>query len=204
MKNLKKIAALGAATVMAMSMSVSAFAAASQATATYENGAVKLSSLADIDDSHQWTVVVIDAAKATSDLTADDLYYINQGTSGEYFWTNGMGTKIDLADGQHDGDYLVRIGGETITDAQGIIEIPLTVSTGPVGPTYKLGDVNNDTLINLSDVLATLDHYLGVKLLEGDSLLAADVAPKGEPDGTVNLSDVLGILDHYLGVSSVE
>ena len=139
-----------------MTFGVSAFAA----TATYEDGFVKLAD-APIDAEHQWTVVVISADKADSTLVAEDLYYINQGTNGEAFWTDGMGTKTELTD----GEYIVRIGGETITDPGQLIEIPLTVSSTPVGPIYTLGDVNLDTSIDMGDAAAVLNHFLGDSLI---------------------------------------
>ena len=134
MKKIKKLVACLSAAAIAMTVGVSAFAA----TATYEDGFVKVAD-APIDAEHQWTVVVIAADKADATLTAEDLYYINQGTSGEAFWTNGMGTKTELTD----GDYIVRIGGETITDPGQLIEIPLKVESSTTGKTYTYGDVNN-------------------------------------------------------------
>lgn len=160
MRNLKKMAALGAAAVMALSMNVSAFAAATgTAKASYSGGKVLLNSLADIDATHQWTVVVIDVADQNANLTADKLYYINQGTSGDAFWTDGMGTKTELAA----GDYIVRIGGETIDTTDKLIEIPLKVSTSTGGKTltFKWGDITLDDSIDVSDALAALYYGAG-------------------------------------------
>ena len=155
MKNFKKIAAFGIAAAMTMSMGVSAFAEIT-GTALYENGAVKLQNLAGLDADHQWTVVVIDKVNGNKDLTADMLYYINQGTNGETFWTNGMGTKTELKD----GEYIVRIGGETLDT---VVEIPLNVTTGTDGKTltFKWGDVTLDNSIDASDALAALYYGAG-------------------------------------------
>ena len=193
MRNLKKMAALGAAAVMALSMNVSAFAAATgTATASYSGGKVLLSSLADIDATHQWTVVVIDVADQNANLTADKLYYINQGTSGDTFWTDGMGTKTELKD----GDYIVRIGGETIDTTDKLIEIPLKVSTTTEGRTLQLGDVNFADGIGTPDINAILNHMTGLKILEGDALLVADA---NQADG-VGTPDVNAILNHMTGL----
>lgn len=193
MRNLKKMAALGAAAVMALSMNVSAFAAAtSTAKASYSGGKVLLSSLADIDATHQWTVVVIDVADQNANLTADKLYYINQGTSGDAFWTDGMGTKTELKD----GDYIVRIGGETIDTTDKLIEIPLKVSTTTEGRTLQLGDVNFADGIGTPDINAILNHMTGLKILEGDALLVADA---NQADG-VGTPDVNAILNHMTGL----
>lgn len=193
MRNLKKMAALGAAAVMALSMNVSAFAAATgTATASYSGGKVLLSSLADIDATHQWTVVVIGVADQNANLTADKLYYINQGTSGDAFWTDGMGTKTELKD----GDYIVRIGGETIDTTDKLIEIPLKVSTTTEGRTLQLGDVNFADGIGTPDINAILNHMTGLKILEGDALLVADA---NQADG-VGTPDVNAILNHMTGL----
>lgn len=197
MRNLKKMAALGAAAVMALSMNVSAFAAATgTAKASYSGGKVLLDSLADIDATHQWTVVVIDVADQNANLTADKLYYINQGTSGDAFWTDGMGTKTELKD----GDYIVRIGGETIDTTDKLIEIPLKVSTTPT-PTYKLGDVNSDNSINMSDAAAVLNHFTGDSVItDATALLAADV----NKDESINMSDAAAILNHFTGDALIQ
>ena len=160
MRNLKKMAALGAAAVMALSMNVSAFAAATgTATASYSGGKVHLNSLADIDATHQWTVVVIDVADQNANLTADKLYYINQGTSGDTFWTDGMGTKTELKD----GDYIVRIGGETIDTTDKIIEIPLKVATTPTGDSFEYvwGDVDCSGAADALDAAAVINALIG-------------------------------------------
>lgn len=194
MRNLKKMAALGAAAVMALSMNVSAFAAATgTAKASYSGGKVFLNSLADIDATHQWTVVVIGVADQNANLTADKLYYINQGTSGDAFWTDGMGTKTELAA----GDYIVRIGGETIDTTDKLIEIPLKVSSGEE-PTYVLGDVDGVPGININDATVVTKHVAGSVTLEGDNLLAADV------DGVkgVNINDATTITKYVAGLIS--
>ena len=171
MRNLKKMAALGAAAVMALSMNVSAFAAATgTAKASYSGGKVLLDSLADIDATHQWTVVVIDVADQNANLTADKLYYINQGTSGDTFWTSGMGTKTELAA----GDYIVRIGGETIDTTDKLIEIPLKVTSGDT-PSFVWGDVDGIPGVDANDATTVLKHVALISQLTGDNLKAADV-----------------------------
>jgi hypothetical protein len=110
MRNFKKLVALSAATVMALTMSVSAFAEITASSSDsrfgdYADGAVTLASTDMINEDNQWTVVVISADKQNDTLTAEDLYYINQGTSGDTFWTDGMGTKTELEAGY----YILRI-----------------------------------------------------------------------------------------------
>ncbi len=200
MRNLKKMAALGAAAVMALSMNVSAFAAATgTAKASYSGGKVLLSSLADIDATHQWTVVVIDVADQNANLTADKLYYINQGTSGDAFWTDGMGTKTELKD----GDYIVRIGGETIDTTDKLIEIPLKVKKGgTTDPEYKLGDIDEDGYIGSPDALIALQLEVGLydeSTLSDNQKLAADV----DADGYIGSPDALEMLRCEVGLSDI-
>ena len=203
MKNLKKFAAFGIAAAMTVSMGVSAFAEVT-GTASYENGTVKLKDLAGLDAEHQWTVVVIDKDKETNNLTAEDLYYINQGTNGETFWTDGMGTKTELKD----GDYIIRIGGETLDT---VVEIPLKVSTTSEGEeiTFKHGDINANGTVNISDASAVVNFVLGVKdtftSTEGKQFkinskygntLWGDI----NLNGTVNISDASAVVNFVLGV----
>ena len=193
MRNLKKMAALGAAAVMALSMNVSAFAAAtSMAKASYSGGKVLLSSLADIDATHQWTVVVIDVADQNANLTADKLYYINQGTSGDAFWSDGMGTKTELAA----GDYIVRIGGETIDTADKLIEIPLKVTAGGTKTiTFYMGDVTGDGVSNTTDAAKIVSSLVGGSLAAGGEYNINDVIGEKVIDGekvTFVCGDVTG------------
>ena len=64
---------------------------------------------------------------------------------------------------------------------------------GSTTPTYKVGDVNMDGDVNISDVTALLDY-----LLSGDAtgidLNAADVSE----DGDVTISDVTSLIDMLL------
>lgn len=70
----------------------------------------------------------------------------------------------------------------------------------PPAPTYKLGDVNNDGSIDVSDILAIRRHILNVKPISGDATLAADV----NKDKAIDVSDILGIRRHILGVKPIQ
>ena len=61
---------------------------------------------------------------------------------------------------------------------------------------FRMGDVNKDGNINLSDILLILDHRAGAAALDSEQLTLADVSY----DGSVNLSDILRILDFRAGV----
>ena len=63
-----------------------------------------------------------------------------------------------------------------------------------VGSELLRGDANNDGLVDVSDVLLTVDYILG-KPSEGFVQDNADVTN----DGVIDISDVLGIVDIILG-----
>ena len=68
-----------------------------------------------------------------------------------------------------------------------------TATVAAVNRTYTLGDVNDDGSINIRDVAATLNYYVG-KLSDSDiNVLAADV----NGDKSVNIRDVAAILYYY-------
>jgi hypothetical protein len=146
-----------------------------------------------INEDNQWTVVVISADKQNDTLTAEDLYYINQGTSGDTFWTDGMGTKTEL----EAGDYILRIGGETITSAEDLIEIPFTLAEKSTGREVQLGECDGITAaIDSGDAITILKHFAGSVTLTGDALIAA------ECDGitaSIDSGDAMAVLDHFAG-----
>jgi hypothetical protein len=207
MRNFKKLVALSAATVMALTMSVSAFAEVTASSSDsrfgdYADGAVTLASTDMINEDNQWTVVVISADKQNDTLTAEDLYYINQGTSGDTFWTDGMGTKTEL----EAGDYILRIGGETITSAEDLIEIPFTL-TEKITETGKTivfiwGDVNADDKADATDAGNILGKIVGGTATVGsseyaigetvvDDIIWGDVNADGKADAT-DAGNILG------------
>lgn len=147
----KSIAVLTAVAAIASASSVFA--------ADYADQVVKLtdSEKAETltDTTAQYTVVIVDKKTGNEAVTlsADDLYYINQGTSADTFWTN-MGTKTALTD----GDYTIRIGSnvENFT----VKEYYFTVATVDNKTTYtvKYGDVNDDDSVNGVDATLVLKY----------------------------------------------
>ena len=190
MKKMKRLVAIAAALSCAVSVSASVFAADGTAEATYAEGFVTLSDTSDINSTNQWTVVIISAELADETLDADDLLYINQGTSADSFWVvDGMGVKGgELAE----GDYIIRIGGDTISSAEDLIEISFTV--GDDGRVLQLGDVDFDKVIGTTDINEIISHMLGTALT-GDALAAADV----DQDKVVGTTDINEIISHMLG-----
>ena len=62
------------------------------------------------------------------------------------------------------------------------------------------GDVDGNGQINVLDVLATVNHILGIQILEGSDLWAADC--NGEEN--INILDVVGIVNVILGIGTCE
>lgn len=145
----------------------------------------------------QMTVVVVDGDGTT--VSTDTIRYIDQDAAAADLFES-MG--VLLRDGETElpaGTYTVKIGGEGIVD---LFVGTLTVTETPQGPTYTLGDVVVDGKVNISDVTAALNAYLGNSTLTDAQFLSADVAPKGAVDGKINISDVTLILNVYLGNDS--
>jgi hypothetical protein len=60
----------------------------------------------------------------------------------------------------------------------------------------KIGDVNRDGEVNITDVTATIDIILGKETAEDNyDHKAADV----NTDGAINITDVTGLIDLILG-----
>ena len=195
MKNLKEIVASFAAVAMVMSIGSVAFAdgVTGSISVGEDHDTVSLTNYASIvDSSNQWTVIIIHKDKQLSEtLTGEDLYYINQGTSADGFWTN-MGTKSVLAD----GDYLMRIGGTSLPNYE---EIEFTVSSTPEGIEIQLGDTNDDGTVDISDVNPVIQHILKAVTLTGKAAKAADT----NSDDTIDISDVNPIIQHILKASTL-
>jgi hypothetical protein len=66
-----------------------------------------------------------------------------------------------------------------------------------VPPSQRRGDVNNDGNINVLDVLAALNHILGIVPLDEQGQWRADC----NGDGQINVLDALGICNVILGIS---
>lgn len=83
---------------------------------------------------------------------------------------------------------LIKINQISMVQADGT---PVTARTrnGSLG-VYKLGDVNGDDVVDISDVLGTLSIIKG----EEDDSLIKEVADPNE-DATIDVSDILGVME---------
>ena len=212
---MKKLVAIGAAAAMSMAMCVNAFAAITVSSedskfGSYADGVAKLADDSAIDATHQWTVVIIDAEKENSNLQASDLYYINQGTSAEGFWvTNGMGTKVDLTtlvnETTTEKNFIIRIGGETITEAQGIIQVPFKITYSADAPqgkekTLSFGDINGDLVVDNGDAALVLQKYVRLisDFVDQEEHKIPEIVADVNGDGSVDNGDASLILQKYV------
>ncbi|QIK57580.1 endo-beta-N-acetylglucosaminidase [Erysipelothrix sp. HDW6A] len=83
-----------------------------------------------------------------------------------------------------------------ISNGKGIGQMP----EGEVKPQGKKGDLNNDGLINISDMMVIRRHILNIKPLTGFDLIDADL----NNDGQLNISDMMVIRRHILGIKPID
>ena len=65
------------------------------------------------------------------------------------------------------------------------------------GCTTSAGDVNEDAMLNIQDLITMVNHILGSSPLMDCALEAADI----NVDGTVNIQDLITMVNHILGSS---
>ena len=156
-------------------------------TVTYKNTSLK--------ENDMVIVLLLKSDKAvTSDteakdvkptLTAGTIQYIDQAD------VETAGTVTFRVFPQNYSNGVIRLIASRTTD--GKTALVLNEPVAAVNRTYILGDVNDDGSINIRDVAATLNYYVG-KLSDSDiNVLAADV----NGDKSVNIRDVAAILYYY-------
>ena len=103
--------------------------------------------------------------------------------------------------------------GNTITPAAGFnstLTVPVTVNDGTADSNvFHLsvmvtaaachGDVSEDDLRNVLDVVKLIRHIVGLELLTGITLVNADITE----DGGVNVIDVVKLIRHIVGLESL-
>ena len=110
-------------------------------------------------------------------------------TYGTLTLTEGTDYTVTYQGGKEIGDAYV-----TVTAAgkyTGSVKVKFTIDPSDISG-YKLGDVNFDGVINVSDITAAAAHVKGVSSLSDSRCKAADV----NEDTTVNVSDISMIAAH--------
>ncbi len=104
---------------------------------------------------------------------------------------DGTGDTCDLCT-DSDGDGY----GDPGFDADACLEDNCPLLYNPDQSSIVKGDINCQGGINVLDVLAVVNHILGIDLLAGEPFERADC----NVDGSVNILDALGIINVVLGV----
>lgn len=192
-KTLLSVAAVSALTA-AMAASASAM------TATYADGTVTLADITATGAS-QTMIILNDDATTITDTTI--VKAIDQKDDGSSFTTVPVGTLAD-------GTYYVRIGGSEGT----MQKVSFTVGevTPPAGETeeIKIGDVNSDTLCNMSDATAIAQKSVGVSTEQNTKVGTERTTTDGTPikvgdvnsDTLCNMSDATAVAQKSVGVST--
>lgn len=141
------------------------------------------------DAETQMTVLVVPKG---AEVTDDNIYYIDQdGTLSGSALLKGT----ELAD----GTYVVKVGyykdGEfSIAEDEFVVG---ETSENPVQPTYKLGDVNSDGKVDVTDALLVAQKAVGMKEFDETQMAAADV----NKDKKVDVTDALLIAQKAVGMT---
>lgn len=193
-KTLKKVfltcAVIGA---LSAAMSVSAMAAISDASvsSSYADGAASVTYSGKATANEQVTALVIKADAITetdTEISADEILYIDQmqaDSEGAFSFVMPLGS-------QTEGTQVTVMGGGESVEADGITKQTVTLDDGgdDPDPEYTLGDVNDDTLIDVTDAAYVLYFDAGTRTPTDVEKLAADVTG----DTIIDVTDAAWIL----------
>ena len=172
---------LSCAAVAAVTAAVATSAmAAGEVSATYtpaETGATTASlKITTKYTADQKTLLIVPSSVSLDKVTADDVVQIDQ---------NAEIVDVALPAELKDGKYTVYMGG----DGQ-VYSTNFKVGNAS---SVLVGDVNQDTKINLSDATGVVQHAMKVKAItDADALIAADA----NDDSKINLSDATCIVKY--------
>lgn len=198
MKMKKLFAGLVATTIVAAGTSAFAAPVANDAGFNKEAGTYSIVSDLSGYGSDQMTILIIpEAAYNAGTINDADILYIDQAAAD----TENIFANVGILGGTElaDGTYYAKIGGENIAES-GIIVEKFTVTTTPEGPTYTLGDVNNDGDILLNDATTVLQKVANIAELTETQMLAADVTKDGDVllnDATTILQKIANIIENF-------
>ena len=135
-------------------------------------------------------------------ITGEDYVTVKYNSNGIQQWVaryNGPGNSSDKAvslavDAQGNVYVTGGSGRSDLAMCSTIKYAQIPVSVG------LMGDVNNDGIIDILDVVTAVRHILGIQILVGDALYRTDC----NGDGQINALDVLGIVDVILDFGECE
>jgi hypothetical protein len=125
-------------------------------------------------------------------------YQFTAFSSNSTVFSGNSGTLVDVGltiDGtMTTGQYAVKVKNIVLTTPNGVQKRPADITANLTVSNVKLGDVNGDGTINITDAVGVVNYILGRPGTDF-KVLAADV----NKDGTVNITDAVGIVNHILG-----
>ena len=125
-------------------------------------------------------------------------YQFTAFSSNSTAFSGNSGTLVDVGltiDGtMTTGQYAVKVKNIVLTTPNGVQKRPADITANLTVSNVKLGDVNGDGTINITDAVGVVNYILGRPGTDF-KVLAADV----NKDGTVNITDAVGIVNHILG-----
>jgi hypothetical protein len=139
------------------------------------------------ENGSYYLVLVLD--DDTGIPTADNIVYIDQLTaSGDSVTFNIYPSRLEPGKA-----YTIGLSGSD-ANLTGLTQ----VASYRYYVAYTLGDVNNDGTIDVSDVMAVINHIVEITSLSGNQLLAADTTG----NQVVDVSDAMKIVNYIVGVVS--
>lgn len=169
-------AAVAAVTAAVATSAMAAGGISATYTAAGENATAKLTIDASGYTADQKTLLIVPSSVSLDKVTADDVVQIDQ---------NAEIVDVALPADLKDGKYTVYMGG----DGQ-VYSTNFKVGNAS---SVLVGDVNQDTKINLSDATGVVQHAMKVKAItDADALIAADA----NDDSKINLSDATCIVKY--------
>ena len=199
-KSIKRF--LSACAVMTALTAVSALSvsAAGDVTAKEDTGKtaieITLSDAAKNELKGQVTVLVFKGDSTVAVPTEDQIVYLDQKAQadGDFVFAKVLPYLGETTTPMADGDtYTVRISKTGGVTEKGFYEA--TFKVGDKSTDIKYGDANGDGDIDVLDIRAVVNHFLGNKYLSGDLLEAADV----NADKEIDVLDVRMIVNYFLG-----
>lgn len=140
------------------------------------------------ENGKQYLVVVSSDANKT--LNEKTIYYIDQvEAAGNSAAFNVYPKTLS------DGTYYVYLSSNA---ANGVTALEPVATIEAKGPAYMLGDVNDNKRIDTNDAVQILQHLAKLRILTGNSLLAANTNGKGG----VDTNDAVQILRYLAKLSS--
>ena len=71
--------------------------------------------------------------------------------------------------------------------------------SGDGGCSLSSGDVNEDEIVNIQDIITMVNHILGSSLVDGCALEVADM----NTDGIINIQDLISLVNSILGIGRI-